>query len=208
MRRALLVLLVLVLGGCAAIGIANRPPLQIVGLTPKSTFDDTLPNLDGMALQIEVPSAAAGLNTSRIALKPTMTTLEYYAGATWVEVLPVMLQNLVIESFDNTGSVDASDRLTLGGRARFALAIHVREFQPEYDGDTSSPPMVNIRLQARLLALPRREEVERASFETQELAGGTSLDAIVLSVDDALGRTLKDLVQWTIEAMAERTRRV
>ncbi|MEO1089229.1 MAG: ABC-type transport auxiliary lipoprotein family protein [Pseudomonadota bacterium] len=208
MVRPLVVILALALGGCAAIGLANREPLQILQLTPKSTYTPGLPNLDGMPLQIEVPSAAAGLNTSRIALKPTPTTLEYYAGATWIEVLPVMLQTLVIESFDNTDSVDASDRLTMGGRARFALALHVREFQPEYGGDTTSAPTINIRLQARLLSLPRRDEVARASFETLELATGTSLETIVLSTDDALGATLKDLVLWTIDVMAERSPRV
>ena len=66
-------------------------------------------------LSVEVPTATAGLNSARIALRPTPTTLEYYAGASWIDV-PVMVQNLS-ESLDNTGKVDVLGREVVGVRA-------------------------------------------------------------------------------------------
>ena len=91
---------------CAAVSCsAAAPPLQfataepprLYDLTPKSTFADDLPTVPGR-LSVEVPTATAGLNSARIALRPTPTTLEYYAGASWIDVVPVMVQILLDRS--------------------------------------------------------------------------------------------------------------
>jgi len=204
MRAALaaILLLCVTLGGCAAVSLATRQPPELYALTPKTTFPADLPDLDRAVLRIETPTAAAGLNTTRIALKPTPTRLQYYAGATWIEVLPVMAQNLVIESFESTGSVEALGPSATGGQADWALRIYIREFQAEYD-DTDAPPLVRARLQARLLRMPRREEAAFANFATEEPASSTRLDDVVLAMDAALGATVKNLVEWTLGRIAE-----
>jgi cholesterol transport system auxiliary component len=204
MRAALaaILLLCVTLGGCAAVSLATRQPPELYALTPKTTFPADLPDLDRAVLRIETPTAAAGLNTTRIALKPTPTRLQYYAGATWIEVLPVMAQNLVIESFESTGSVEALGPSATGGQADWALRIYIREFQAEYD-DTDAPPLVRARLQARLLRMPRREEAAFANFATEEPASSTRLDDVVLAMDAALGATVKNLVEWTLRRIAE-----
>ncbi len=202
MRWVLAASLAVVLVGCTALDFATRDPPRLFLLTPKSTFDDDLPDLRRTPLLIETPTAAAGLNSARIALKPTPTMLEYYAGATWTEVLPVMVHGLVIESFDNTGSVDAFDRLNVAGRADWALSLNIRELQPEY-ADVRRPPVVNVRVQARLLRLPRRDEVGFASFETEWPAEGTELVSIIDAIDVAFGRVVKNMVQWTIRSIAD-----
>ena len=61
-----------------------------------------------------MPTATAGLNSARIALRPTPTTLEYYARASWIDVVPVMVQNLLAESFDNAGKIDVLGRGVVG----------------------------------------------------------------------------------------------
>jgi cholesterol transport system auxiliary component len=200
---AAIVLLCITLTGCAAVSLATRQPPELYALTPKTTFDADLPDLDRAVLRIETPTAAAGLNTTRIPLKPTPTRLQYYAGATWIEVLPLMVQNLLIESFESTGSVEALGPSATGGRADWALRIYIREFQAEYDDDTADAPVVRARLQARLLRMPRREEVDFADFTTEEPASSTRLEAIVRSMDSALGTTMRDLVEWTLRRIAE-----
>ena len=142
--------------------LAAPEPPRLYELTPKSTFADDLPTVRSR-LTVEVPTATAGLNSARIALRPTPTTLEYYAGASWIDVVPVMVQNLVLESLDNTGKIDVLGREVVGVRADLALLIHVREFQAEYEG--AGPPQVRVRLQARLIRLPRRTSLAATSEE-------------------------------------------
>ena len=183
----------------AALQLAAPEPPRLYELTPKSTFTDDLPTVNSR-LSVEVPTATAGLNSSRIALRPTPTTLEYYAGASWIDVVPVMVQNLLLESFDNTGTIDVLGREVVGVRADLGLLVHVREFQAEYEG--SGPPEVRVRLQARLIRLPRRTSLASTSEEFVVRAANTSLPAIVSAFDEAFGKALKRIVEWTLKEAA------
>ena len=186
--------------GCTAIDfVTNRAPPKLFELSPKTTFGDDLPDIDAAVL-IEPPSATAGLNTARIALRPEPTLLEYYANALWIDVVPVMVQTLATESFDATGRIDAlSPADAAGVRPDFSLRIHIREFQAQYDEGTSKPPLVNIRLQARLLAMPRRDSLDTVSIQQLMRAEETSVESVVRAYDDALGKALKRLVEWSLK---------
>jgi cholesterol transport system auxiliary component len=188
------------LGACAAaLQLAAPPPPKLFALTPKSTFDDDLPTVNAR-LSVEVPTATAGLNTARIALRPTPTTLEYYAEANWIDVVPVMVQNLLLESLDNSGKLDVLGREVVGVRADYALLLHVREFQAEYEG--KGAPSIRVRLQGRLVRLPRRISLASTSEEFVVRAEDTSLPAIVRAFDEAFGKAAKRMVEWTIRQLA------
>jgi cholesterol transport system auxiliary component len=203
-RPCLAGLVCLVLAGCAALEFANRQPPSLYSLTPKSTFDPDLPET-GARLSVEVPTATAGLNTSRIALRPSPTTLEYYARASWIDVVPVMVQNLLLESLDNVAKVDVLGREVVGVRADYALLTHVREFQAEYE-NPDQPPLVRVRLQSRLVRLPRRTSLVATSAEHTVRARGTAVPDIIKAFDEAFGKVSKRVVEWTISAIAEAER--
>jgi cholesterol transport system auxiliary component len=191
----------LALGACAAaLELARPDPPRLYALSPKSTFAADLPEVDAR-ISVEVPTATAGLNTARIALFPTTTTLEYYAGARWVDVVPVMVQNLLLESLDNAASLDVLGREVVGVRADYALLTHVREFQAEYSGE--APPQIQVRLQARLVRLPRRTSIAATSEGFTVNAEDRSLEAIVAAFDEGLGKTLRRVVEWTVRQLAE-----
>jgi cholesterol transport system auxiliary component len=201
-RRAAAVLAVggaFALAGCqTALQLATRQPPRLFQLTPKSTFPDDLPTV-ASRLQVEVPSATAGLNTARIALRPTATTLDYYAGANWIDVVPVMTQNLLIESFDNADRIDVLGREIVGVRADHALLTHIREFQAEYLED--GPPTIRVRFQARLVQLPRRTSLASTSIQDVVPAQNSSMEAIVQAFDEAFGRVTRRLVEWTLREL-------
>jgi cholesterol transport system auxiliary component len=198
--RALVMAACLALGACAAaLELASPDPPRLYALTPKSTFAGDLPEVEAR-LSVEVPTATAGLNNARIALRPTPTTLEYYARANWIDVVPSMVQNLLLESFDNASRIDVLGRDVVGVRAEYALLTHIREFQTEYDG--AGPPKVRVRLQARLVRLPRRVSLGSTSEEFVVRAEDTSMPAIVRAFDEAFGKVAKRLVEWTIRQSA------
>lgn len=199
--RWLAVVALLTLAGCAALELASRQPPRLFQLTPKSTFNHDLPAIDGRLI-LEVPTATAGLNTARIALRPTPTTLEYYAGANWIDVLPVMAQQLIAESLDNAQRIDVIGRDVVGVRADYALLTHLREFQADYYSGGQSPG-VHVRIQARIVRLPRRISLASTSIEEVVEVPGNSLDQIVQTFDVAFGRAVKRLVEWTLISLEE-----
>jgi cholesterol transport system auxiliary component len=187
----------LAVGACAAaIELARPDPPRLYALTPKSTFADDLPDVD-TRISVEVPTATAGLNTAQIALRPTATSLEYYARARWIDVVPVMVQNLLLESLDNAASLDVVGREAVGIRADYALLTHIREFQAEYIGE-EEPPRIQVRLQARLVRLPRRTSIAATSAAFTVNARDRSMQAIVAAFDDGLGKALRRIVEWTV----------
>lgn len=200
--RAALFVLCLTLASCVdPLSLVSGAPPRLFDLTPKSTFDDSLPDA-AARLTIDVPSATAGLNTARIALKPTPTQFEYYAGARWVEVVPVMTQTLLLESFDNSEKIDILGRGAYGLRADYGLLVNIREFQAEYSDDEASPD-VRIRFQARLVTMPRRTHVAGTSVVGLATAESRKLNDIIDAFDQAFGRAAKDLVDWTVRQAAE-----
>ncbi|HET6469462.1 MAG TPA: ABC-type transport auxiliary lipoprotein family protein [Geminicoccaceae bacterium] len=204
-RRTLL-LLTAGLAGCTPLDLVGggRTAPTLYGLSPKSTFPDDLPDPRSL-VSIESMSATAGLNTTRIALRPSPFELQYYAGALWIDVVPVMIRTLLIESFENSGKIDAIGD-TSGIQADYALLGFVREFQAEYQ-DIDQPPEVNVRLQVRLLRLPRRESVGAQGWQSRVRATGTAVAAVVDAFDEALGTVMKNAVSWTATTLAELERR-
>ena len=204
LRMSLLVLPI-VLGSCIdPIDLVSGAPPRLFDLTPKSTFDETLPDAPAR-LTIDVPTATAGLNTARVALKPTPTQFEYYAGARWVDVVPVMTQTLLLESFDNSERIDVLGRGAYGLRADYGLLVNIREFQAEYESE-DAPPDVSIRFQARLVAMPRRTHIASTSVVGLATAESRKLADIISAFDQAFGRAAKDLVSWTVRRAAEEKR--
>ena len=140
--------------------------------------------------------ADAGLSTTRVALQKTPTQLEYYARSSWTDRAPLMVQTLMIESFENSNRIVAVGRDSVGLRADFILKSELRELQAEYFRDVL--PSVRVAINAKLVKMPRRTIIGSESFETIAPAKADTMSDIISAYDEALGGVLKDLVEWTL----------
>jgi cholesterol transport system auxiliary component len=202
-RRALLsAALAAPLAACSLPGGGDPP--QLYTLTPKSTFPSDLPRADWQ-IAIELPIAAGGLDTARIALQRTPVTLDFFARAAWTDTAPRMIQTLLIESFENTGKIVGVSRDSAALRPDFVLKIDLREFQAEYFD--SGHPKVHVRLALRLVRMPERTIVASFSHAEQVAAGRGDLRAIAEAFDEALGRVMRRTVEWTLRTGDAQRRR-
>lgn len=195
LRSATALSATVLLGACGLDLPGQGPPPRQFRLTPKSTFDNNLPTVDWQ-LVIEEPLAPTGLNTTRIPLHRRAVELEYYARANWTDRAPAMVHTLILESFENSSKILAVGRESLGLRADYVLKLELREFQAEYGNNAA--PDAHVQINAKLVRMPQRAIIGSERFEARVPADRDSLDAIVMSFDDALGRVLKDLVGWTL----------
>jgi len=188
----------LMLAGCALKLPGSGAPPRIFVLSPKSTFDENLPVVDWQLL-IDSPIAAAGLNSSRIALRQSQIELQYFANAAWTDAAPKMVQRLLIESFENSEKIVSVGRQAVGLRADFILATELREFQAEYEGKgQGEAPDVRTRINAKLVKMPERTIVASITYDYLLPAKSTELVEIVKAFDLALGKSLKRIVAWAI----------
>jgi cholesterol transport system auxiliary component len=193
--RLLLAVIALVsVAGCALFRLDEATDLYT--LTPKSSFDAGLQGVFWQ-LVIETPVAAANINTSKIALLHTATSSDYYAAAGWTDRAPVMVQALIVDSFQNTRKIVSVSRDTSAVRPNYVLQTDLREFQAEYFHDKGAP-IVRVRMAANIVAMPDRLIIASRAFERCFRAKENKLPAIVRAYDEALGAVLKRLVEWTL----------
>lgn len=211
---------VLVLYGCSVqLPGAGAPP-QLYVLTPKSTFPEGLEPVDWQLL-VELPTSPAGLDSPRIAVSYSPIELDYFARSNWTDRAPRMIQRLIVESFENSERIVGVGTDSVGLRSDFLLKTEIREFQAEYRGSggagaspespgTGAAPMIRVRLGVKLVRMPRRVIAASASFENVVPAENNTMQGIIMSFDEALGDTIKDVVVWALtqgESIADEDRR-
>ena len=181
--------------GCSLPVPGQGPPPELFRLTPKSTFSEELPTANWQLI-LEPPVANAGLNTTRIALQRSATKIEYYARSGWADRAPLMVQTLMIESFENSRKIVSVGRESVGLRADLVLKSELRELQAVYPN--GGPPDALVAINAKLVQMPRRTIVASRSFESRIQAETDSLPFIIDAFDEALGKVLRRLVEWTL----------
>lgn len=205
-RKAALFGLALGLVGCAS--LLTEKPKPLYQLTPKSTYPAGLPHLPGQLL-VDLPLAPGGLDSERIALSNSPVSLDYFADGEWTDRAPRLVQTALLESFENSRTVTAIDRETIGLSADLVLKTELRHFEAAYDAP-NTPPQVWVVLNARLVKMPERKIIAQQSFEARAPAAANRIADIVLAFDEALGKVMKETVTWTVTnpALQVRPRRL
>ncbi len=207
MRYWMVALLVLTSTACSLELPGSGAPPRMYILTPKSTFSKDMPKVDWQLL-VEVPQSPAGVNTARIALRDSPIEMRYFELANWTDLAPKMIQTLIVESFENSERIIAVGREAIGLRADYILKTELREFQAEYaqrlpqntDGGMGNvpPPTIRVRINAKLIKMPRRSIVASKNFEYTIDATGNTMESIIGAFDTALGKSMRRLVEWTL----------
>ena len=192
---ALAILPALFLGACSLPNLpgSGKPP-ELYDLTPKSTFSEDLPTVDWQ-LVVELPTAPAGLDTNRIAVRETATKISYIKDVTWIDRVPSLVQTLLVESFENSGRIIAVGRESVGLRADYVLKLDVREFQLERGGGKDR---VNVRLSAKLVRMPARVIIGTMTAAHEVDISNSTITSVVSGFDEALGKVLKKVAEWSL----------
>ncbi|PSL20105.1 ABC-type transport auxiliary lipoprotein family protein [Shimia abyssi] len=194
-----------VLSGCAGLGTLNKAatPSDLYSLTPKSTFSSSLPRVS-QQIVVEVPTATAAVDTDQIAVMPNPLQVQYLPGVRWVDRAPLIIQSLMIESFENSGRVGAVGRSTVGLRSDYTVVTDIREFQARLpnnlpDGDAAQSALeVHVRLNIKIIDDFSDHIVASSSFEKLRVASSDEMMDIANAFDGALGSAMRDAVEWSI----------
>ncbi len=194
----------LALTGCQnLIPGADRPAPRLYELTPKSTFAADLPRISAQLI-VETPEAAAGLQSSKIAVKQQATTLDYFARSEWSDLAPRLVQTKIVESFENSRRVVSVGREGSGLRSDYILKSELRHFEAQlFDTDQ---PLVHVTINVKLVKMPERDIIANRNFDRSSKAKSSSLEDVIEAFDEALGGALKRLVEWTVREIDARER--
>ncbi len=202
MIRSLIAMLAIVsMAGCTGLGTLQQAskPNDLYLLSPKSTFSPSLPRVQRQIV-VEEPTATAAVNTDQIAVQPTPLQVQYLARARWVDRAPLIVQTLLVESFENSGKVAAVGRSTVGLRADYVIVPDLREFQGIVvsEADNSSNIRVEVRMNIKIIDEFEDKIIASSSFQENVVSASDQTADLVTAFDTALGRTMRDAVEWSI----------
>jgi len=207
LRPATALAAALALSGCAGFQqiTAVTTPAELYTLTPKSSFDPATPQVAAQ-LVVEEPTAASGVSTDRIAVMPNPLRMQYFPVARWVDRAPLMVQTLLLESFENSGRIAAVGRSAVGLRADYSLVTDLREFQARLPEGAAPGDIVEVLVRLNIKIVDSRTDriVGSRSFEDREPSASNAMLDVAMAFDGALGTVMRRAVEWTLATVAER----
>lgn len=203
-RPFLLTLALVSLGACTGLDTLRQAskPNDLYLLTPKSTFSSSLPRIQKQIV-VQEPIATAAVNTDQIAVQPTPLQVQYLPRARWADRAPIIVQSLLVESYENSGKVAAVGRSTVGLRADYVIAPDLREFQGHVitRDDNSTTVQVKVRLNIKVIDEYSDKIIASASFEENVISPTDQTPDLVATFDEALGDTMRDAVEWSVRTI-------
>jgi cholesterol transport system auxiliary component len=188
------------LTGCSL--LFAQPTPQLYRLAPQT---GAAPNQRPVPQQLVIvlPVSPQSLDTDRIALTRNRTTLDYFAGASWTDRTPVLLQGLLIRAFEDSGRIIGVGRDSSGLSPDYLLETDLREFEARY-GEAGNPllPIVTVTLVAKLVKMPDRHIIGSKHIAEQAPVARNDIASIVDAFDTAIGKVLTQVVDWTLQVMA------
>lgn len=198
-RTFVLAALLLALAGCGGILPPPPPPPQLYRLTPATDFAADLPKVTAPFV-VELPFAPAGLDTSRITLSRTPTSIDYFANAEWTDRATGMVQTVLIESLENSGRVAAVGRDAAALQPDYAVQSEIRHFEAVYGA--AAAPQVHAEIAVRLVRSADRTVVAQRIFEARADAAQNAVPEIVDAFDRAMHAASQQIVAWLVQSVA------
>ena len=181
------------LGGCALVDIANSPAPQFFTLTAAPAASDEGAPSPAMIL-VDDFTASAALNSARIAYQPNPNELKYFAGARWIDLAPLMVRNLTVETLENSHRFASVAARGAEIRGDYVLKGDIRQFAAEgADGKLQ----VRIDFFMRVVSNVNRTVVAAKDFTAVEPVEASGIASIVTAYDKALARNLAAITDWT-----------
>jgi cholesterol transport system auxiliary component len=149
------------------------------------------------ALAVGLPDASAALDTTRIALTRSGTTMDYYANASWPDNLTVVVQAALLGAFQDGGRLAAVAREQDAFHADYTLATDIREFTAHYS-DPDGPPRVTVTIMAQMVTSHGRKVVGSLTATESAPASVNSVDAAVEAFNAAFGAVTAKIVAWAV----------
>lgn len=154
----------------------------------------SLPSVEWQLI-LEEPSCDGRLNTDKIIVQEASAELTHVTGARWVDRLPNLIQQLLLNLFENSQKIEGLGTPLDGIEADYVLLIDIRDFELIVE----ETKYVKVRLFAKLMRLRDREIIGARTFEKIVPLEQASFKEVIQAFLDATNNVGKDLVRWSLE---------
>lgn len=176
-------------GGCA-LG-AKPAPATFDLAAPRS-----IPGSGSTSVQFAVtePTVVGALNSERIVVRPTPTSINYLAGVQWSDRAPKLVQARLIDSFRNTGRVRSVGMP--GGEVVNDVGL-VTDLQAFHVDAQDGAAVVTIAV--RIVGDQSGRVIASRIFTASAPVAGSRADDMVAAINTAFDTVATDIVVWTLD---------
>jgi phospholipid/cholesterol/gamma-HCH transport system substrate-binding protein len=177
-------------------GGAAKTNIPVYDLTAAKDFPP-LAETASWQLVVPEPTALLAVNSDKIKLRPSATGETTDIGdARWADNAPILLQEKIIQTFENAGYSKSVSRPRDGFEAGYQLLLDIRVFSLS----TSGSPLGEIEFEAKVLG-PDGKIVAAKTFKDEAPASGTDAPAAAAALSEAFDKAAAALVPWTVETI-------
>jgi cholesterol transport system auxiliary component len=188
------------LGGCASLLPAREPEptLHVLAPSPPAIADA---GKRDVVLEIALPRAAPGFDTSRIVYVQKPYELDYFARHRWAEAPARMLAPLLTQALERSGTFRAVVQAPTAVPADIRLATELLHLQQNF---ALRPSQAEVVLRVQLVDVRARRVLATRTFEDAEPAPTDDAYGGVTAANAALARVLAQVVEFCVAESAAR----
>jgi ABC-type uncharacterized transport system auxiliary subunit len=136
-------------------------------------------------LQIAEPTTAPGLDGRRIAVVQDGNKLNYYNNARWVESVPAIMQNFLIESFESSNSFNNITSDTDTANVDLMLLTDIRNFEV---AEENGYPLVKLRIVSKLVNRVDYKVLKTITAEENIRPSENKIASIIAAFNEGAGK--------------------
>ncbi|MCC5884037.1 MAG: membrane integrity-associated transporter subunit PqiC [Halomonas sp.] len=191
---AALPVIALFMAGCQL--VPERTPVAFYDLPsqPLEPAPDSSTRVD-TTVRLATPYASGLLDGARIVVVPEPNRPQVYEGARWVDGMPQLLRDRLLDAFQDDGRLSRMVSADSGVAVDMELLSDLRIFHSEY---RNGHPEAVIRLDVRLVDARSQRLVASQRFLHSQRAESAAIVDVVNAFGVASDSLAQELVDWTV----------
>ena len=155
------------------------------------------PSARNRQILVPQPSALKALDSEQNVIRPSMSEIQYLAGAQWSDSLSKMVQAKLVQAFENSGRLGGVGMPGQGLAIDYQIVTDIRSFEVQTAGGNSAVVEISAKLLNDRNGTVRAQKVFRATAPVS----GAGNPAFVKALDAAFATVTADIVGWTLGAI-------
>ncbi len=194
-----LLLLPVLLSGCGLMRLlGGEPNLDVYELRAAQDISGRCSARRSTELIIEAPKTRSTLDTDRIMIRPNALQVQYLPRSQWGDTVPVMLQNMLVGSFESHNVFGRVGRVPLSGTGDYAMLSEIFDFNAEVNAEGA---LIQLRVDAQLVDEMNASIVSRQRFATSAQVQGTSEEELIPAFDQASKTLVAEMTEWGMRSL-------
>lgn len=187
----------LLLSGCGALTSLSNAGKEMDAYTLSPATGTGEAASGSQHLVVELPTSTGAIGTDRILIKPVSYQAQYLPDGRWSEAAPLLVQNLLVSSFQNIGGFRLVGRTGAGLMPDYTLMTELQEFQAEPADPDANGFTVKVTVLVTMIRESDRRIVASRRIAATGAAASDDTRDIVAAFDRALRTVLAETVFWT-----------